>query len=138
MKKLLLLFIILIAGCDYAPTEHSHSDIDALKTENAEQDAMIDSLLTIITTQAECWSGDYTNHIDLMEAVQSGYIFVTKAANSEDDCDEGEVFFWAHNTNSSTDNYDYCADNGSNPVNNVHNDPCCNCGGCLISNNICN
>ena len=73
-----------------------------------------------------------------MEAVQSGYIFVTKAANSEDDCDEGEVFFWAHNTNSSTDNYDYCADNGSNPVNEVHDAPCCNCGGCLNSNNICN
>ena len=92
MNKLILLSIILISGCDYAPTEHSHSEIDALKTENAEQDAMIDSLLIIITTQADCWSGDYTNHTDLMEAVQNDYISVTKPANSEDECDEGEGY----------------------------------------------
>ena len=31
MKKLMLLSL-LIMGCDYAPTEHTHTDIDALKT----------------------------------------------------------------------------------------------------------
>ena len=28
MKKLLLLSIVLIVGCDYAPTEHTHEHVD--------------------------------------------------------------------------------------------------------------
>ena len=137
MKKIILLSILLIVGCDYAPTKHSHSDIDTLQTENAEQDAMIDSLLTIITTQTECWSGDYTNHIDLMEAVESGYITATRPALSQSECEEGEKFFWCQQPGSSTDDYDYCGNNAYCPVNDVNGVPCCYCGGCLVSDDVC-
>jgi hypothetical protein len=75
-----------------------------------------------------CWSGDFTNHDELMAAVDDGYVIVTSQANSPSDCGDGETYFWAQQPGSSTDDYDYCGDNGSNPLG-----PCCYCGGCLAT-----
>ena len=47
MKKLLFILPLLYYSC----TDDIVSDIDALQTENAEQDAQIDSLLTVLTEQ---------------------------------------------------------------------------------------
>ena len=62
MKKLLFILPLLYYSC----TDDIIADIDALQTENAEQDAQIDSLLTVITTQQE--------YIDSMNNVQNAYI----------------------------------------------------------------
>ena len=62
MKKLLFILPLLYYSC----TDDIVADIDALQTENAEQDAQIDSLLTVITTQQE--------YIDSMNNVQNAYI----------------------------------------------------------------
>ena len=47
MKKLLFILPLLYYSC----TDDIVADIDALQTENAEQDAQIDSLLTVLTEQ---------------------------------------------------------------------------------------
>ena len=62
MKKLIFILPLLYFSC----TDDIVADIDALQTENAEQDAQIDSLLTVITTQQE--------YIDSMNNVQNAYI----------------------------------------------------------------
>ena len=62
MKKLIFILPLLYYSC----TDDIIADIDALQTENAEQDAQIDSLLTVITTQQE--------YIDSMNNVQNAYI----------------------------------------------------------------
>ena len=62
MKKLIFILPLLYYSC----TDDIVADIDALQTENAEQDAQIDSLLTVITIQQE--------YIDSMNNVQNAYI----------------------------------------------------------------
>ena len=62
MKKLLFILPLLYYSC----TDDIVADINALQTENAEQDAQIDSLLTVITTQQE--------YIDSMNNIQNAYI----------------------------------------------------------------
>jgi len=62
MKKLIFILPLLYYSC----TDDIVADIDALQTENAEQDAQIDSLLTVITTQQE--------YIDSMNNIQNAYI----------------------------------------------------------------
>ena len=62
MKKLIFILPLLYYSC----TDDIVADIDALQTDNAEQDAQIDSLLTVITTQQE--------YIDSMNNVQNAYI----------------------------------------------------------------
>ena len=62
MKKLIFILPLLYYSC----TDDIIADIDALQTENTEQDAQMDSLLTIITTQQE--------YIDSMNNVQNTYI----------------------------------------------------------------
>ena len=62
MKKLIFILPLLYYSC----TDDIVADIDALQTENAEQDSQMDSLLTIITTQQE--------YIDSMNNVQNAYI----------------------------------------------------------------
>tara|TARA_B100001250_G_scaffold404233_1_gene419877 strand:- start:560 stop:1273 length:714 start_codon:yes stop_codon:yes gene_type:complete len=62
MKKLLFIFPLLYYSCN----EDILADIEALETANIEQDAQIDSLLTVITTQQE--------YIDSMNNVQNAYI----------------------------------------------------------------
>lgn len=81
----------------------------------------------------DCWSGDYTNHAELMAAVDNGYVISTQSATSETECGEGETFFWCQQPGSSTDNYDYCGNNSYCPVNDVNGNACCYCGGCLIT-----
>ena len=82
-----------------------------------------------------CWSADYSNHDELMDAIDKGYVTVTKSASSESECsDPGEIFFWCGQPGSSTDDFDYCAMNGLCPVNSVHGGGgCCFCGGCLVT-----
>ena len=62
MKKLIFILPLLYYSC----TDDIVADIDDLQTENVEQDAQIDSLLTIITTQQE--------YIDSINNVQNSYI----------------------------------------------------------------
>ena len=80
-----------------------------------------------------CWSGDFTNHGELMAAVEDGFVEATRSANSESQCLDGETFFWCQQPGSSTDNYDYCGNNGYCPVNDVNGAACCYCGGCLVT-----
>jgi len=47
MKKLIFILPLLYYSC----TDDIVADIDALQTENAEQDSQIDSLLTVLTEQ---------------------------------------------------------------------------------------
>ena len=56
-------FLIFILPLLYYSCDEITSDIDALTTQNAEQDAQIDSLLTIITDQQE--------YIDSLNNVQN-------------------------------------------------------------------
>ncbi len=81
----------------------------------------------------DCWSGDYTNHDELMAAVENGFVVATQSATSETQCGDGETFFWCQQPGSSTDNYDYCGNNGYCPVNDVNGVACCYCGGCLVT-----
>ena len=74
----------------------------------------------IIIPNTDCWSGDFTNHEELMAAVDNGFIQATRSANSESQCGDGETFFWCQQPGSSTDNYDYCGNNGDCPVNGVN------------------
>ena len=87
----------------------------------------------VIIPNTDCWSGDFTNHEELMAAVDNGFIQATRSANSESQCGDGETFFWCQQPGSSTDNYDYCGNNGDCPVNGVNGVPCCYCGGCLVT-----
>ena len=114
MKKLLII-ALLVVGCDYAPTEHTHEH----------------------THEIDCWSGNYSNHDELMEAVKNGYITVTRSASLQSECEEGEKFFWCQQSGTSTDDYDYCGNNEYCPVNDVNGVPCCYCGGCLVSDDVC-
>merc|ERR1712216_588135 len=50
---------------------------------------------------------------------------------SASQCASDEAFFWCQNNGKSTDKYDYCGDNSKCPVNGVHRNRCCYCGGCL-------
>jgi len=59
MKKLIFILPLLYYSC----TDDIVADIDALQTENAEQDAQIDSLLTVLTEQQE--------YIDSLNTVQN-------------------------------------------------------------------
>ena len=72
-----------------------------------------------------------------MEAVNNGFVTATQSATSESECGDGETFFWCQQPGSSTDNYDYCGNNGYCPVNGVNGVPCCYCGGCLVLDNVC-
>ena len=85
----------------------------------------------------DCWSGDVSNHEVLMWAVNNGFVTATKSATSESQCGDGEIFFWCQQPGSSTDNYDYCGNNGYCPVNDVNGVACCYCGGCLVLDNVC-
>ena len=85
----------------------------------------------------DCWSGDVSNHAELMEAVNNGFVTATQSATSETECGDGETFFWCQQPGSSTDNFDYCGNNGYCPVNDVNGVPCCYCGGCLVLGNVC-
>ena len=62
MKKLLFILPLLYYSC----TDDIVADIDALQTENAEQDAQIDSLLNILTIQQQ--------YIDSMNSIQNTYV----------------------------------------------------------------
>ena len=111
----------------------SNNTITHMRKENSSYYWSYDPGSNSASPISDCWSGDYSNHGELMAAVDNGYVVATQSANSESQCGEGETFFWCQQPGSSTDNFDYCGSNGYCPVNDVNGTACCYCGGCLIT-----
>ena len=69
MKKLILILPLLYYSC----TDDIVADIDAIQTENAEQDAQIDSLLTVLTEQ-QVYTDSLNTVQNTLNADQQAYI----------------------------------------------------------------
>jgi hypothetical protein len=79
---------------------------------------------------------DWSDHDAVMDAVAAGTWSAVQSATEESECPVGTVYFYCQQPGSSTDDYDYCGDNRSCPVNDVHDAPCCYCGGCMAPNGL--
>ena len=62
MKKLLLLSFILIVGCDYAPTEHTHEHEHDTTHEHETEDTLIDREFVVIEVRNSVSQLDISNN----------------------------------------------------------------------------